>query len=82
MLPLPLGLLTLKFKETRSLHVVVPGHGDPRRTPLLLHSLDTLRRNKPSNVHLSCTIYVYNASLEVYPKEEEFTRDNPCDIVV
>ena len=45
MLPLPLGLLTLKFKETRSLHVVVPGHSDPRRTPLLLHSLDTLKQS-------------------------------------
>ena len=45
MLPLPLGQLTLKFKETRSLHVVVPGHSDPRRTPLLLHSLDTLKQS-------------------------------------
>ena len=78
----PLGLLTLKPKETRSLHVVVPGHGDPRRTPLLLHSLDTLRRNKPYNVHLSCTIYVYNHSLEVYPKNEEFTRENRCELFV
>ena len=30
-------------------------------------------------MHYSC---LHNASLEVYPKEEEFTRDNRCDIVV
>lgn len=78
----PVSMQGLQPGEMRSLKVVIPGHGAPARTPLLLNSIDTLKRNAPANVRFSCTIYVYNTSLEVYPKGEEFPRTQQCDVVV
>uniref|UniRef100_A0A7S3ARS5 Uncharacterized protein n=1 Tax=Haptolina ericina TaxID=156174 RepID=A0A7S3ARS5_9EUKA len=78
----PLSMPTLQPGEVRTLKVIVPGHGAPQRTPLLLHSIDTLKRNAPTNVHFSCTIFVYNATLVVYPTTEEFSHPHRCDIVV
>lgn len=59
------GWMACNSKSVKQFHVVVPGHGSPKRSKAMMNTIRRLRVNIPVHTLFSCSIYVYNLSLNL-----------------